>query len=181
MRWLYRHVEEWTNHKVNIKSITRRIPNSKRQPIFSRGSRACQHATSPLCQPTLDGLAAKRCCTNLVHTIGHRKNLPTSEVTQWHEQSTRVTFRRSAGEGTRPLTITGRWPRTITNSCQSSSVAPSRLGGGNHQEQQVNPVAKHKHQVPLDAITQAMHLDSLLISQKWWINDGDEWVKGPNG
>ena len=24
----------------------------------------------------------KRCCTNLIHTIGHRKNLPTSEVTQ---------------------------------------------------------------------------------------------------
>ena len=61
----------------------------------------------PLCRPTLGGLAAKRCCTNLVHTIGHRKNLPTSEVTQWHEQSTRVTFRCSAGEGTNPLTITG--------------------------------------------------------------------------
>jgi hypothetical protein len=30
---------------------------------------------------------------------------------------------------------------------------------------------KHEHQVPLDAITQAMHLDSLLVS----INDGDEW------
>nr|ABF70027.1 hypothetical protein MA4_42M13.4 [Musa acuminata] len=29
----------------------------------------------------------------------------------------------------KPLTITGRWPRTITNSCQSSSAAPNRLGG----------------------------------------------------
>ena len=67
-------------------------------------------------------------------SLGHHKNLPTSEVTQWHEQSTRVTFRLSTGEGTRPLTITGRWPRTITNSCQSSSAAPNRLGGGNHQE-----------------------------------------------
>ena len=37
--------------------------------------------------------AVKRCCTNLVHTIGHRKNLPTSEVTQWHEQSTELPFR----------------------------------------------------------------------------------------
>jgi hypothetical protein len=44
---------------------------------------------------------------SLIHTIGHRKNLPTCEVTQRHEQSTRVTFRLSAGEGTRPLTITG--------------------------------------------------------------------------
>jgi len=66
--------------------------------------------------------------------LEHRKNRPTSEVTQWHEQSTRVTFRLSAKEGTRPLTITGIWPRTITNSCQYSSTAPSRLGGGNHQE-----------------------------------------------
>ena len=160
---------------MNTNSITGRIPKGKRHPIFSWGLRACQHATSLLCRPTLGGSAAKRCCTNLVHTIRHRKNLTTIEVTQWHEQSTRVTFRRSVGEGTSPLTITGSWPRTITNSCQSSSAAPSRLGGGNHQEQQANPVAKHEYQVSLDAITQSMHLDSLLISQRWWINDGDEW------
>ena len=35
-------------------------------------------------------------------------------------------------------------------------AAPSRLGGGNHQDKQVNPTAKHEYQVPLDAITQAM-------------------------
>jgi hypothetical protein len=52
----------------------------------------------PLCRPTLDGSTAKKCCTNLVHKIGHRKNLPTSEVTQWHEQSTRVTIRLSTGK-----------------------------------------------------------------------------------
>ena len=57
------------------------------------------------------------------------------------------------------------WPRTITNSCQSSTAAPSRLGGGNHQEKQAKSAAKHEYQVPLDAITQAMHLDSLPISQ----------------
>jgi hypothetical protein len=39
----------------------------------------------------------------------------------------------------------------------------------------VKSAAKHNYQVPLDAITQAMHLDSLPISQWWWINDGDEW------
>ena len=90
--------EDYANNRENA--------NDKRQPIFSRGSRACQHATSPLYRPTLGGLAAKRCCTNLVHTIEHRKNLPTSEVTQWHEQFTKVTFRHSTGEGTTPLTIT---------------------------------------------------------------------------
>ena len=54
-------------------------------------------------------------------------------------------------------------------------AAPSHLGGGNHQEQQVNPVAKHEYQVPLDVITQTIHLDSLSILQRWGINDGDEW------
>jgi hypothetical protein len=44
-------------------------------------------------------------------------------------------------------------------------AAPSYLGGGNHQEKQVKSAAKHNYQVPLDAITQAMHLDSLPISQ----------------
>ena len=157
-----------------MKSITERMTNSKRQLIFSRGSRACQHAMSPLCRPTLGGSAAKRCCTNLVHTIGHHKNLPTSEVTQWHKQSTTALHRKRYKSPHNHR----RWPRTITNSCQSSIAAPSHLGGGNHQEQQANPVAKHEHQVPIDAITQAIHLDSLQISQRWWINDGndrDEW------
>jgi len=56
-------------------------------------------------------------------------------------------------------------PETITNLRSMILAAPSRLGGGNHQEKKVNPAAKHKYQVPLDAITQAMHLDSLPISQ----------------
>ena len=59
-----------------------------------------------------------------------------------------------------------RWPQTITKSCQSSTAEPSHLGGGNHQEQQAKSTAKHEYQVPLDAITQAMHLDPLPISQR---------------
>ena len=55
-------------------------------------------------------------------------------------------------------------PETITNLHSTILTAPSCLGGGNHQEQQVNPTAKHEHQVPLDANTHAMHLDSLPIS-----------------
>ena len=54
-------------------------------------------------------------------------------------------------------------PETITNLRSMILVAPSHQGGGNHQEKQVNPVAKHEYQVPLDAITQVMHLDSLPI------------------
>jgi hypothetical protein len=36
--------------------------------------------------------------------VGHRKYQPTSKVTQWHEQSTIVTFRLFTGESIRPLT-----------------------------------------------------------------------------
>jgi hypothetical protein len=41
-------------------------------------------------------------------------------------------------------------------------VAPSHLGSGNHQEQQAKSVAKHNHQVSLDAITQS---NTLVCSQ----------------
>jgi hypothetical protein len=57
-------------------------------------------------------------------------------------------------------------PKTSTFLRLMILAAPSRLGGGNHQEKQENPVAKHNHQMPLDAITQAMNLDSLSISQR---------------
>jgi hypothetical protein len=73
----------------------------------SRGSHAYQHASPRCVDQHLVVLRAKRCCTNLIHTIGHHKNLPTSEVTQRHEQSTKVIFRLSTRKGTRPLTITG--------------------------------------------------------------------------
>jgi hypothetical protein len=44
-------------------------------------------------------------------------------------------------------------PETSTFLRLTIVAAPSRLGGGNHQEKQANPVAKHNHQMPLDAIT----------------------------
>jgi hypothetical protein len=43
-------------------------------------------------------------------------------------------------------------------------ATPNRLGGGNQQEKQANPTAKHNHQVPLDAITQSNALGCSLIS-----------------
>ena len=56
-------------------------------------------------------------------------------------------------------------PKTITNLRWTILAALSHLGGGKHQQKQLNPTVKHEHKVPLDAITQAMHLDSLPISQ----------------
>jgi hypothetical protein len=76
-------------------------------------------------------------------------------------QSTRVAFGAPPRKAQEPLTITRRWPRTITNSCHNSSAAPSRLASGNHQEKQ----EIHSHndpQVPLDAITQ---VNALGITQ----------------
>jgi hypothetical protein len=58
-------------------------------------------------------------CISLKHILIHLKlslnyqnqtrtfHLPTSEVTQWHEQFTRAILRCFAGKGARPLTITG--------------------------------------------------------------------------
>ena len=57
-------------------------------------------------------------------------------------------------------------PETITFLRSTILAAPSHLGGGNHQEKQAKSTAKHNHQVPLDVITQEMHLDSLPISQR---------------
>jgi hypothetical protein len=53
---------------------------------------------------------------------------------------------------------------TITFLCSTILAAPGHLGDGNHQEKQANPVAKHNHQVPLNAITQSNALGCSLIS-----------------
>jgi hypothetical protein len=83
-----------------------------------------------------------------------------------HEQSTRVHFGSLLGKVKNPLQSPRSEPKTITTLRSMVLATLSHLGGGNHQEKQSNPVAKHNHQVPLDAITQAMHLDSLPISQR---------------
>jgi hypothetical protein len=86
-RWLYHHVEKRTNHKMNTNQSPGEYQWASDKYFFSQGSHACRH-TSPCCvDQHLVVRAAKRCCTSHVHTIGHCKNLPTSKVTQWHEQS----------------------------------------------------------------------------------------------
>ena len=95
-------------------SITGRILKGKRQPIFSRGSRACQHAMSPLCRPTLGGSAAKRCCTNFVHTIGHHKNLPASEVLNDTSNPLELPFGAQPGK----VQIPSQSPEMATNNHQ---------------------------------------------------------------
>ena len=62
-------------------------------------------------------------------------------------------------------------PETSTFLRSMIPAAPSRLGGGNHQEQQVKSTAKHNHQVPLDVITQS---NALVCSP---ISPNDESIK----
>jgi hypothetical protein len=45
------------------------------------------------------------------------------------------------------------WPRIITNTCRTSTAAPSHLGGGNHQEKQESR-SKSTTKCQLDAISQ---------------------------
>jgi hypothetical protein len=55
-----------------------------------------------------------------------------SEVTQWHEQFTRVAFGVTPGKAQHPSQIIGMWPRTSITLATTPPLPPSRLGGGNH-------------------------------------------------
>jgi hypothetical protein len=110
------------------------------------GSRAYRHHTpnpqAGAAQPTKDGY----------HTS--------------HDQSTRVPFGSPPGKGQEPLTITtigagdNHLPPLDDPRCTKLSRwwQPPRETSKSH--------SKTQHQVPLDEITQAMHLDSLPISQR---------------
>jgi len=67
-------------------------------------------------------------------SLGHRKNYPQVRYLNDTSNPLKLPFGSLPGKVQKPLTITGSWPRTITNSCQCSSAAPSHLGGGNHLE-----------------------------------------------
>jgi hypothetical protein len=78
----------------------------------------------------------------------------TSEVAQWHEQFTRVTFGAPLRKAQHPSQITGRWWRTITTLATTPPLPPSRLGGGNHQEKPESH-SSNDPQVLLDSNSQA--------------------------
>jgi hypothetical protein len=57
----------------------------------------------------------------------HHRTPLSSEVTQWHAQSTRVAFGAPPRKAQEPLTINWRWPRIIFFSCQCLQQSPSQL------------------------------------------------------
>jgi hypothetical protein len=68
-----------------------------------------------------------------------------SEVTQWHEQFTRVVFGASPGKTQHPSQITGRWPRTSTTLATTPSLPPNALRSINLCHPRVAHV---RHQMP---------------------------------
>jgi hypothetical protein len=83
-----------------------------------------------------------------------------------HTQSTRVHFGSPPGKSQEPLIITmiragDKYLPPLEDPCCTKT---SRWRQPPRETRE--STAKHNHQVPLDVITQAMHLDSLSISQR---------------
>ena len=129
--------------------------------FFSRGSRAYQHA-SPRC---VDQHLMVRRLRGVSQTSSTR--LDTARTYPLNDTSNILELPFGTPPG--KVQLPSQSPEMATNNHQLVPVLhrytkPSRCG--NHQEQQAESIAKHEYQVPLDTITQAMHLDSLLISQR---------------
>jgi hypothetical protein len=134
---LYLRVEEWTNHN-NMKTNHRE--KSKESNIvethdFSPEVHVIADTPCPRCVD--HHFVVRRLIGNLKPSSPRApQELIASEVTQWHDQFTRVTFGASPGKTLHLSQITGRWPRTSTTLATTPLLPPSRLGGGNHQEKQ---------------------------------------------
>jgi hypothetical protein len=96
---------KWTNKEYQSEANHRKTINhniKKDTKIFSRGSRACQHA-SPCCVD--QHYVARRLIRNPHPSSPRAPPEPTaSEVTQWHTQYIRATLWLFVGEGAKPLT-----------------------------------------------------------------------------
>jgi hypothetical protein len=124
---------KWTNKEYPCETNHRKTINhniKRDTEIFSRGSRACRHASLRCVD---QHYVVRRLIGNPHPSSSRAPQEPTaSEVTQWHTQYIRATLWLFAGEGAKPLTSHRSRPRTTSNSCRTSSAAPSRLGDGNH-------------------------------------------------
>jgi len=80
---LYQHVE--ANEPINTMKTNQRKKSNQSQDMdtrfFFRGSRACRHA-SPHCVDQHLVVQRLRGVAQTSSSLGHRKNLPTSEVAQ---------------------------------------------------------------------------------------------------
>jgi hypothetical protein len=144
--------------------------------FFSRGSRVCWHA-SPRC---VDQHLVVRQLIGITHLANKwcRKNLPTSEVAQWHEQSNRVHFGSSLGEGQEPAQATNRGRRHSPTSLNDPPIiGPSRC----RQTPRVtrSPPAQIAQLVPQDARTLSNALEALQSHSNDEIKCASEWIVFP--
>ena len=109
------------NHQENAKD--------KRQSIFSRGSRACQHATSRCVDQHLVVRQLRGVSQTSSTRLATTRTYPQVRYLNDTSNLLELPFGAPSGKVQHPHNHR-RWPRTITNSCQSSSTALSHLGGG---------------------------------------------------
>jgi hypothetical protein len=118
---------------------------------LSCGSRTCRHA-SPHCVLLPRGSVANR-----YHTPSLSKGAKrTYQMARSFDTSNplELEFGAPPGNYNNPSQQAHRSrPRTITNTCRTSTAAPSRLDGGNHQEKQESR-SKTTTKCQLDAISQ---------------------------
>jgi hypothetical protein len=151
--------DKWTNEEYQCEANHRETINhniKRDTKIFFWRSRACWYASLRCVN---QHYVIRRLIGNPHPSSLRAPQEPTaSEVTQWHAQYIRATLWLFAGEGAKPLTSRRSWPWTTSNSCRTSSAAPSHLGGGNHQEKQESR-SKGTPKCQLDANSQANVLE----------------------
>ena len=113
--------------------------------------------------------------------LGHRKNLPTSEVAQWHARSNRVAL-RDPHELSTDRTI------SLRASMESQATKPSRRW--QHPRVTSTTGLQHEYLVPLDAISQcntlehSLAIDSHSCKHKWvrgFSSTPQAWTLSPKG
>jgi len=103
--------------------------------------------------------------TRTSYPLGHRKNLPTSEVAQWHARSNGVALRDPCGVSIVPLIISS--PEHCTISLRASTESQATKSSRRWQPPRVTSTTglQHEHLVPLDVISQCKALESLT---RYW-------------
>jgi hypothetical protein len=127
-----------------------------RHDNISRGSRACRHA-SPRCVPLHHVV---RWLIGIIPSLSKGATRTYQMVRSFDTSNPlELEFGSPPGNHNNPSQQAHRSrPRTITNTCRTSTAAPSRLGDGNHQEKQESR-SKRTPRCQLDANSQANALE----------------------
>jgi len=115
--------------------------------------------------------------TRTSSSLGHRKNLPTSEVAQRHARSNWVALRDPHGVSTIPLIISSLEHHTISLHASAESQATKLFRRWQHLRVISTTGLQHKHIVPLDAISQYNHT-RIAHSHNQMVTIKHMWVRG---